>query len=197
MSRILAMLTLLIALYAGTVPYAVGADGRAEAMRSLAYDIFGNSDPVGYSRGPTGSELAWGESYILMGLVSAYEATGDTLFLNRLCAHADSIFAIRDDVRGIRDEYRERTMPAWSSSRYSEGRQFAWIVHAGMVSFPLARFAYLARRDTAIAAPFGARADRIGTVSGRPRVIRGRVVDGPEPGEATISRNRAPARRCP
>lgn len=130
-------------------------------MKEEIYSRFSSMQPDGASLGPTGSELAWGESYILMGLLSAYEATGDTLFLNRICKHAENIFSIRDDFTIVKDEFRNRIMPAWSSSLYTKDKNYAWIVHAGMVSFPLARFVYLTKKDPVKLAPFKTRADLI------------------------------------
>jgi hypothetical protein len=154
------------------------------AMKETVSTLFASMDPLGFSRGPTGSELAWGESYLLTGMVAAYEATGDTLFLSRLCAHADTIFSIRDDFRGIRDDFRGRIMPAWSSSRYTNNRNHAWLVHAGMVTFPLARFVYLARREPTLREPFGMRAGHILNRLRETAVCFEDVwVDGPKPGE--------------
>jgi len=148
------------------------------------YGLFARIDPEGLSVGSDGSELAWGESYLLSGFLSAYEATGDTVFLGCLCNHAYSLFLIRDDMKGLTDEVRGRVMPAWGSTEYSEGKRYAWIVHAGMVTFPLARFVYLVRRDRALSEQFGSRAEYIlsrvrETVTGFDEYFR----RGPGPGE--------------
>ncbi|MCE5252246.1 hypothetical protein LLG96_18755 [bacterium] len=157
---------------------------RTQEMRKQLYDIFTTMPPEGDSRGPTGSELAWGESYILMGFVSAYEATGDTLFLSRLCEHATNMFAIRDDFTDIHDDYRGRVIPAWSSNRYTNGKQYAWLVHAGMVTFPLARFVYLVRREPSLEMQFGDRARMIlSRVRETVSCFDCEFVDGPSAGE--------------
>lgn len=61
----------------------------------------------------TGGELAWGESYIMLGYVEMYRATGDRYYLDKLVDHADGVLKQRDDKRGFRD-YSGRSRPAWS-----------------------------------------------------------------------------------
>ncbi|HOX37873.1 MAG TPA: hypothetical protein PL033_07785 [Candidatus Brocadiia bacterium] len=106
-----------------------------------------------------GGSLAWGESYFLSALVAAYEASGDARYLDILAERGARIFEIRDDKRGKRDEIRDRIMPAWVSKKYSKGKDFAWIVHAGMITHPLARFVRIVRRDPALREKYGAIAD--------------------------------------
>ncbi len=46
--------------------------------------------------------LSWWESKPLSGLLYAYEAWGDTAYLDEFCRHADAILAQRDDARGVK-----------------------------------------------------------------------------------------------
>ena len=158
---LMSIVAVLCSLVFPAIPSPAQTDVTAQEMKEVMYNLFDAINPDGNSSGPTGSELAWSESYILNGFVSAYEATEDTLFLSRLCEHAQNIFLIRDDFRGIKDEIRGRLMHAWSSTQYTNGKNYAWIVHAGMVTFPLARFVYLVHRDETLSEQFGARADFI------------------------------------
>ncbi|HDY90363.1 MAG TPA: hypothetical protein ENH82_19870, partial [bacterium] len=167
-----------------TLPCSARTEDKVPEMKKNIYNIFNKMDPEGSSTGPTGSELAWSESYILKGFISAYEATGDTLFLSRLCKHAQNIFLIRDDFTGIKDEFRSRVVPAWSSTQYTEDKNYAWIVHTGMVTFPLARFVYLVRRDNTLSEQFGERADLIlARVEETVKCFDDCFIRGPEPNE--------------
>jgi hypothetical protein len=47
--------------------------------------------------------LAWGESSVLMALVSMFEATRDPISLDRLSEHLDAVHVTRDDQRGVTD----------------------------------------------------------------------------------------------
>ncbi len=109
--------------------------------------------------GLTGAGLAWGESYRLMAYVSLFEGTGDVLFLVKAMERMDWVLSVRDDKRRIRDEIRKRVMPAWCSKKYTKGRNYAWIVHAGMITYPMARLVFLVRRDPALRGKYGSKAD--------------------------------------
>lgn len=66
----------------------------------------------GYKSG-SGSDIAWGESYIMLAYVDMYRATRDTYYLDKLVDHADHVLDQRDDIRGFKD-YSGRSRPAWS-----------------------------------------------------------------------------------
>ncbi len=102
--------------------------------------------------------LGWGESYVMMGFVSMYEATGQTAYLDRLVNHFDAVLANRDDRLGVTDEIRGRVMPAWSSTRYTAGANHAWLVHAGMITDPAARFVHLVDSTPGLQAAYSAKA---------------------------------------
>ena len=94
-----------------------------------------------------------------MAYVSMFEGSHDVAYLMKVMDRCDQIFKIRDDRRAVEDEIRRRIVPAWSSTAYTGGKQYAWIVHAGMITYPAARCAYLIRRDPELAQRFGPRAD--------------------------------------
>ncbi len=107
----------------------------------------------------SGAGLAWSESYRLMAYVAMFEGTGDVRYLDAVVDRIDQVLKIRDDKRALKDEVRARVLPAWSSTRYTQGTPYAWIVHAGMITYPIARCAYVVRRDARLRDRFGARAD--------------------------------------
>ena len=111
-------------------------------------------------REASGAVLAWGESYHLMSCVAMFEATRDRAYLDQAIARCDAVLAVRDDRRGLSDEIRGKVMPAWSSLKYTKGKRYTWIVHAGMLTQPMARIACLVRRDPDLYAEYGATADR-------------------------------------
>jgi hypothetical protein len=80
-------------------------------------------------------ELAWGESYILMGYVEMYRATDDPSYLDRLVEHFDRILRNRDDRRApsVKDYYRKVPLAGWGSDEYSKSRWHVWAVHTGMI----------------------------------------------------------------
>jgi len=81
----------------------------------------------------TGAELAWGESYRLMAYLAMFEGTGEARCLERAMERIDEVLKVRDDRRKIEDEVRGRVLPAWCSTKYTKGKPYAWIVHAGLV----------------------------------------------------------------
>ena len=104
--------------------------------------------------------LAWNESYRLMAFVAMFEGTGNTNYLLSALNRIDEVLKIRDDRRKIKDEIRGRILPAWSSTKYTKGKPYVWIVHAGMITYPIARCAYLIRCDPVLQKQYGAKADR-------------------------------------
>ncbi len=100
------------------------------------------------SRGEDGSDLAWVRSYALMAYASMFSATGDLAYLRRLLDESEAIAALRDDRRDppLRDAFRGRVVPAWSTTRYTKGRRYAWVVHTGMITAPILEGLWLARQ---------------------------------------------------
>jgi len=107
-----------------------------------------------------GNALAWTESYRLMAYVAMYEGSGDVAYLDAVMGRFEEILKIRDDKRKVKDKIRGRIVPAWSSTKHTGGKRYAWIVHAGMITYPIARCAYLIRRDPKLKRRYGTRADR-------------------------------------
>jgi hypothetical protein len=113
---------------------------RPDLVRSdeLYYSVT-QSVPMGRSNDK--GDLGWNESYIWISLIQMYEVTKDQLWLDRLVARIEPVLATRDDVLGLPDEYRKKTMPSWGSSKYSGGTRTTWLVHASMLHIAMARFA--------------------------------------------------------
>lgn len=94
---------------------------------------------------PDGATLAWGSSGIIKSYVLMYEATDDTYYLDRFIQFADRLWEVRSDHAGIRDVLRDKMMPAWTSTRYSQGKPTVCMVHTGMITYPVARFVWLVK----------------------------------------------------
>lgn len=87
--------------------------------------------------------LAWGESYVMMSLVSMFRATGDPRYLDELAHHADGVLATRDDVRGVAD-YRGVSDACWQNRHYQPADEpYCYVVHTGMILTPIVEFAAL------------------------------------------------------
>ncbi|MDF2670235.1 MAG: hypothetical protein K0R67_2541, partial [Paenibacillus sp.] len=54
----------------------------------------------GYSDDPIGGNLAWGASYYLEGYQNAYDATGDTKWLDKIVEHTDRMLDNAVDING-------------------------------------------------------------------------------------------------
>ena len=64
---------------------------------------------------PDGGPLAWGESRALHSYLAMYEATSDTVYLDRLVHFSQPVLAVRDDRVG-RADYLGRSQGTWSAS---------------------------------------------------------------------------------
>ena len=127
------------------------SDEAEAAFRSLEADLPGKERIAGQD----GGQLAWGESYVLMGYVAMYEGTGNTEYFYKAMLRFDEVLNIRDDKRQVKDELRERVLPAWSTSLYTEGKRYAWVANSGMIIYPIARWAYLVKRDVRLQERYG------------------------------------------
>jgi len=110
---------------------------------------------------PGEGDLVWGESWLMMGYLAMFEATGDPRYLDTLLKHIEDVLARRSDRLGQRDEYREKVMPAWVVYETRVEKTYAHLVHAGMLTYPMARCAVVLKRDPALAARHADRIQRI------------------------------------
>lgn len=108
--------------------------------------------------------LAWGESYVMMGIAAMFRATGDPAYLDDLAYHADGVLENTDAARGVTD-YRGESNLCWRNTSYQPNEEpYCWAVHTGMIAYPIAEFARLVRDAGLEATPaydgstFGAKA---------------------------------------
>ncbi len=135
-----------------------------------AYDnVDGGDWYIGYDN--TSATLAWGESYVMMGLASMFRATGGPDWLDELARHADAALAMRDDERGVVD-YRGVSAACWQNTHYQDGGEaYCYVVHSGMLGYPIAEYARLVaeadlRDEVAYdGTTFGDKADRYVTAA--------------------------------
>ena len=110
-----------------------------------AYDNVAGGDWYRDSDNETAT-LAWGESYVMMSILAMFRATGSPLYLERLAWHADGVLANRDDHRGVSD-YRGISTACWQDRHYQTNNEpYCYVVHSGMLGYPLAEFARLVER---------------------------------------------------
>ena len=91
------------------------------------------------------ASLAWGESYVLMALVSMFEATQDPTYLDRLGTHLDAAHANRDDQRGVVD-YRGVSGACWRDWYYQD-EPYCYVVHSGMIAYAFAAYGAAVRES--------------------------------------------------
>jgi hypothetical protein len=91
-----------------------------------------------------GGAMAWGLSYRMVSLNEMARATRDSKYLaaNLKCIRA--ALAVRDDRTG-RKLFDGRIVPAWSSDGYRKGDQALFLVHTGMIVYPMLDAVDLAR----------------------------------------------------
>ncbi len=118
-----------------------------------------NHEGKGYSESHNrNGELAWNESYVLMGYMEMYAATHDRDYLRRLIAHFDRMLTTRDDVLGVADAYAGKPLAGWGSDLYSGGKWHVWIVHTGMITIGPAEFVRTVKAEKGLQKEFGAKA---------------------------------------
>lgn len=97
--------------------------------------------------------LAWRESYIMLAYTVMYNASKDIYYLKKLIDHADVVLSNRDDAIGLLD-YRGITSAGWRSKKYTSTVDstyyYSFIVHSGMITFPIIRFVDIVHRDSTL-----------------------------------------------
>ncbi len=130
------MTTLLALLLAATPAPAVTA---RQAFVDAYDNVNGGDWYMGYDN--ESATLAWGESYVMMGLAAMFRATGDPVWLEDLARHADAVLAQRDDARGVTD-YRGVSGACWRNTSYQD-EPYCYAVHSGMLTWPMVELARL------------------------------------------------------
>lgn len=138
-------------------------DLRALADQNLAgFDKLPDYDQGGYG------DLAWGVSYGMLALDVLYDATGDVAYLRRLAPLCEDVMARRDvDLAAqygparYTDFTRGRVLQAWGCSTYSQSKHLCWLVHAGMLLYPMAEYVRLVYAGREQTAPLRYRAKRL------------------------------------
>lgn len=87
--------------------------------------------------------LAWGTSYLLEAYLDMYEATKSPSYLNKFIILANAL-ANQTDARRELADYKGRKRVGWGAVAYSKaGERVVWLVHTGMIAYPLVRFALI------------------------------------------------------
>lgn len=107
------------------VPQPSPPSPRVSAFES-AVTAFEASDGAAELTNENG-RLAWGQSYVLLGLMRVYETTKTPEYLDTVVQIATRILSQTDRNRGVTD-YRGRSGPVWRSA----GKYTAW--HAPLIS---------------------------------------------------------------
>ena len=130
------------ALLAALAAFLWSADASAVSAR-IAFDTananLNGGDGYKDADNATGT-LAWGESYLMMAYLEMYRTTGEAAYLDTLCDHADHVLASRDDAAG-RVDFAGKSKACWQSTSYGGDKPYCWVVHSGMITFPMADLA--------------------------------------------------------
>ena len=111
-------------------------------------------DDSGVVRANENATYAWGVSYHMLADVRMYQATGETVYLDRALDKMANILDNRDDHRG-RADFRGVVMPAWRNVHYqlpagqtyrygdpdNDRYGYCYAVHSGMITYPMAALA--------------------------------------------------------
>lgn len=106
--------------------------------------------PQGDSTNADSTILAWTTSYVLMGYMAMFRASRDTHYLDVVYQYILNMLKNRDDVLCLEDQIRGKILPAWSSDHYTQGKNYCWIVHNGMITYPIMVWAGAVKSDTGL-----------------------------------------------
>ncbi|MBI4580705.1 MAG: hypothetical protein HY718_13445 [Planctomycetes bacterium] len=129
----------------------------------------------------TAGGIAWGHSYLMSALAEMLHATGDSRYAALFVRLGTWVADGRDDRHQRRDEVRGKVLPAWGSSKYSDGKWYVWAVHTGMIAAPMARFGAAVNEHPRLRERFKADAGRFTAIA---REALGAHADQFRPGPA-------------
>jgi len=92
-----------------------------------------------------GGGMAWGLSYRMVSLNEMARLTKDPKYVATNLRLIRAALAVRDDRTGTK-LFDGRVLPAWSSDGYRKGEQALFMVHTGMIVYPMLDAAHLARQ---------------------------------------------------
>jgi hypothetical protein len=92
-----------------------------------------------------GGGMAWGLSYRMMSLNEMARVTKDPIYLTTNLRLIRAALAARDDRTGTK-LFDGRVVPAWSSDGYRKGEQALFMVHTGMIVYPMLDAVHVARQ---------------------------------------------------
>jgi hypothetical protein len=92
-----------------------------------------------------GGAMAWGLSYRMLALNEMARATSDPKYLEAQLRCIRAALAARDERTGTK-LFDGRVVPAWSSDGYRKGEQALFMVHTGMIVYPMLDAVDLARQ---------------------------------------------------
>lgn len=114
----------------------LGANSWLQAYETIDQQINGGQgyanhlDTIGF--------LAWRQSRVLESYLNMYDASNDSVFLEKFICQTDLVLMHRDD-------YMRGGVPAWSTLKYlkpgAAKRPEALLINNAMILYPLARFA--------------------------------------------------------
>ncbi|MGB7157982.1 MAG: hypothetical protein WBD40_07935 [Tepidisphaeraceae bacterium] len=96
--------------------------------------------------------MAWGLSYRMVSLNEMARATGDAKYLAANLRCIQAALAVRDDRTGLK-LYDGRVAAAWSSDGYRKGEQALFMVHTGMIVYPMLDAVHVARTMPTVPEP--------------------------------------------
>jgi len=111
--------------------------------------------------------LANNEPQILEAYITMYEATRDAKYLIKAAAHGVSVLGHRDDF-ARRTDYSGHSNPVWSNRNPAYVRNdqlFPFSAESAWLSYPLAYFAYVVRREPALGEMEGPQGRRLGEIA--------------------------------
>ncbi|WP_288440976.1 hypothetical protein [uncultured Chryseobacterium sp.] len=152
MKKLFTVLTLLLILKSHAQSY------YKNLFDSKQYDVV----PLN-STSPNQAEFSWIVSAHMEALVLMYEKTHDVKYANVLIGTMGNVIDRRDDLRdqlppniGVSNisDYRGISGAAWSTDQYNtnpgDGKTYAHVVHSANITYPMAKFAAIVKKDTTI-----------------------------------------------
>lgn len=119
-----------------------------DALEDRFRTILARDQQEGFKRR---SVLGWAGGYASEAALIAYERTGDQRFLELFVRYFDAVLERRDDRLNRFDDYHQRVMKAWGSSRIDPNRWIALITQNAHMLGPATRFAVLVHERPALA----------------------------------------------
>ncbi len=117
-------------------------------------------EAVGADLAKLGGDIAWGVAYRMISLNDMFRLTHDPKYLQANLRLINAVMTVRDDRTGTKN-FRGQVVPAWTTRNYASRGRTVFLVHTGMIVYPMLDAIHLAATSAQVPAETKAELEKL------------------------------------